>query len=62
MVDGNDETFGMLYYADVAEYEKELHNEIEKIILLENLPEVNKWTYPMTQPMCVSEARRRGIF
>ena len=38
------ETFGMLFYADVKTFEKELHNEIEKIIFTEDL--VENWTYP----------------
>ena len=32
----NDETFGMLYYADIYSFE-EIHSEIEKIILIDDL-------------------------
>ena len=39
----NDETFGMLYYADIYSFE-EIHSEIEKIILIDDL--VKDWTYP----------------
>lgn len=53
-----EETFGMLYYADIAVFENELHNEIEKIIITENLPD--KWTYPLIQPKLLSEAQKRG--
>lgn len=42
------ETFGMLYYAEIAEMEDELHSEIERIELFDNLPE--KLTYPAIQP------------
>lgn len=52
------ETFGMLYYADVYEFEKELHNEIEKIILVDELRE--DWSYPEIQPRLLEEAKRRG--
>lgn len=54
-----DETFGMLYFADVRSFEKELHSEIEKIIVTDNL--VNNWTYPLIQPKLIEEARRRGF-
>lgn len=53
-----DETFGMLYYADIKSFE-EIHSEIEKIIITDNL-DVN-WTYPLIQPKLIDEARRRGV-
>lgn len=43
-----EETFGKLFYAQVEEFEKELHSEIEKIVIMDELP-VN-WTYPEIQP------------
>lgn len=52
------ETFGMLFYADIRTFEKELHSEIEKIVLMENLPEDN-WTYPLIQPKLIEEFNRR---
>lgn len=53
------ESFGMLYYADVFRFEVELHNEIEKIIITDNLP--GQWTYPEIQPRLLEEAARRGF-
>ena len=53
------ETFGMLYYADIQRFEKELHSEIEKIVLTEQLADC--WTYPLIQPKMIEEAKRRGI-
>lgn len=53
------ETFGMLYYTEISEFERELHSEIEKIILTNVLPE--KWTYPLIQPKLMEEAARRGF-
>lgn len=47
------ETFGMLYFAEIKEFEKELHNEIEKIILTDRL--VDKWTYPEIQPYLIEK-------
>ena len=54
-----EETFGMLYFADIFSFEKELHSEIEKIIITDRL--VNDWTYPLIQPKLIEEARRRGF-
>lgn len=43
------ESFGMLYFANVMEFEPELHNEIEKIVITDILP--RDWTYPTIQPI-----------
>lgn len=56
--DGN-ESFGMLYYADIFSFEPELHSEIESIIITDTLP--SNWTYPEIQPKLLKEARRRHI-
>ena len=56
--DSGQETFGMLYYAEVTSFEEELHSEIEKVELFEGLPE--KWTYPLIQPLLIKEVQRRG--
>ncbi len=54
------ESCGMLYAAEISAFEKELHSEIEKIVLLDEPPEDN-WTYPEIQPKLMEEARRRGF-
>ena len=54
---GGEESFGMLYYADVKAFEEELHSEIERIILTQELPE--KWTYPEIQPKLLAEVKKR---
>ena len=59
--DDAEESFGALYAAEITSFEKELHSEIEKIILLDNPPESN-WTYPDIQPHLLKEATRRSIF
>lgn len=59
--DDAEESFGALYAAEITSFEKELHSEIEKIILLDNPPESN-WTYPDIQPHLLKEATRRNIF
>ena len=53
------ETFGGLYFADIEEFEDELHSEIERISFFDSLPE--KLTYPMIQSYLVKEAKRRGF-
>ena len=53
------ETFGMVYFADIQRFEGELHSEIEKIILADK--PVDNWTYPLIQPKMLAEAKRRGI-
>ncbi len=53
------ETFGMLYYAEITDFEKELHSEIERIILTDDL--VDNWTYPEIQPKLLQKAKEAGI-
>ncbi|EOS36405.1 hypothetical protein C808_04069 [Lachnospiraceae bacterium M18-1] len=52
-----EETFGMLYYAEIRKFEQELYSEIEKVELFEELPEA--WTYPDIQPLLIREYLRR---
>ncbi len=52
-----EETYGMLFYADIKSFESSLHSEMEKIILTENLPDA--WTYPLIQPLLIAEYERR---
>ena len=51
------ETFGMLFYADVRDFEKELHYEIERIVIQDELP--TEWTYPEIQPYLLQEFEKR---
>lgn len=53
-----EESFGMLFFADIKCFETELHNEIEKIAIMDELPK--RWTYPDIQPHLINEAKRRG--
>lgn len=52
-----DETYGMLFVADVVSFESELHSEIEKIVITNTL--IDNWTYPLIQPRLIAEAMRR---
>ena len=47
----------MLFYADVKAFEKELHSEIERIVVQDELPEA--WTYPDIQPCLIREVQKR---
>ncbi len=53
-----EESFGMLFFADIWCFETELHSEIEKIAIMDELPE--RLTYPDIQPYLINEATRLG--
>lgn len=55
----DDISYGMLFVADILSFEKELHSEIERIIITDKL--VDNWTYPLIQPKLLEEAKRRGF-
>ena len=52
-----EESFGMLYDAEITAFEAELHSEMERVELFEQLPE--NWTYPQIQPKLLEEYLRR---
>ena len=58
--DTGEESFGLLCYAEIAEFATELHSEMEKIVLLDGLTE--EWTYPLIQPKLIEEWDRREKF
>ena len=47
----------MRVLADVRTFEKELHSEIERIVIRYDLPDA--WTYPDIQPLLIREALAR---
>ncbi|MBS1474094.1 MAG: NUDIX domain-containing protein [Massilimaliae sp.] len=49
-----EETFGKLFFAEVASFGRELQNEISEIACFDTLPE--KPTYPLIQPYLISKA------
>ncbi|MEA5012118.1 MAG: NUDIX domain-containing protein [Angelakisella sp.] len=51
-----EETFGMLYFAEIYEVEKLPSHEIEKIELFDDLP--TQWTYPQIQPLLLKHAEK----
>lgn len=54
----DEETFGMLFVADIFSFD-ELHSEIEEIFVTDTL--IKDWTYPFIQPKLIEEAKNRGI-
>lgn len=57
--DTGEESYGMLYFAKITEFESQLHSEIEKVFKLDELP--TEWTYPLIMPKLIKEAERRGF-
>ena len=54
-----EETYGMLFFADIKTFENELHSEMEKVLITDTL--VENWTYPLIQPKLLAEAKNRGF-
>lgn len=52
-----EESFGMLYSAEIMRFSDKLDSEMEKVVFLEKLP--TQWTYPLIQPKLIEEAERR---
>lgn len=47
----NEEVFGTLFYAKISSRKNDLHNEIEKVVLLNDIPD--NLTYPLIMPKLV---------
>lgn len=56
----DDISYGMIFVADIVSFEEELHSEIEKILITDDLNDSFTWTYPAIQPKLLEEVRRRG--
>lgn len=54
-----EETFGMLFFAEVEAFERELHSEMENVVLLDEMPSPEHLTYPQIQPYLMEEYVRR---
>ena len=53
-----EETFGMLFFAEIESFSDEMHSEIEYIKLFDELPK--EWTYPLIQPRLIQEYIKRS--
>ncbi len=54
--ENGEESFGLLCFAEITEFSGKLESEIEKIELMEELPE--NWTYPLIQPKLIEAWQR----
>lgn len=54
-----EETFGLLCYAEISEFSGKLDSEMEKVVLMDELPE--SWTYPLIRPKLIEEFERRKL-
>ena len=52
-----EETYGMLFFADIQTFESALHSEMESVFFFDILPVA--WTYPLIQPLLIAEYLRR---
>lgn len=50
------ESFGMLYFADIMEFEELPPLEMEKIEFFDELPK--EWTYPLIQPLLLEQVKK----
>ncbi len=51
--ENGEETFGLLCFAEIRDFSGELHCEMEKVVLMDELPE--NWTYPLIQPKLIEK-------
>lgn len=54
-----EETFGLLCFAEIMEFSGKLDSEMEKVVLMDELP--TDWTYPLIQPELIEEFKRRKM-
>ena len=52
-----EETYGMLFFADIFSFDSTLNSEMESVKLFDELP--TEWTYPLIQPLLIEEYLRR---
>ena len=53
------ETFGMLFYAEISRFGEKPESEIEEVRLLPGLP--SEWTYPLIQPKLIEKVVSSGF-
>lgn len=54
----SEETYGMLYFADIQTLDKKLNSEMECVCFFDELP--TEWTYPLIQSLLIEEYLRRS--
>lgn len=58
--ENGEETFGLLCFAEIKEFSGKLESEMEKVELMDGLPE--NWTYPLIQPKLIDEWQKRQVW
>ncbi len=53
----DNESFGMLYFAEIQEFDKLPAYEIAKVELFDHLP--TEWTYPQIQPFLLEQVKKQ---
>lgn len=51
--ENDEESFGLLCFAEITEFSGKLESEIEKVELMDELPK--NWTYPLIQPKLIEK-------
>ena len=51
------ETFGMLYYAEVYDFDELPESEIQEIAFFTDVKKIPEWTYPQIQPILFTKAQ-----
>ena len=59
VIQGEEETFGMMYFSEIGAFGELPPLEIEKVELFEALPD--RWTYPLIQPLLIERAKALGL-
>lgn len=57
--DSGEETFGMMYYADIKSLKSLPESEMEKVYLFDELPD--NWTYPLIQPILIKKVEEQVL-
>lgn len=57
VIDNDEETFGMLYYADIKSFEDLPESEMESVYLFEEIP--SNMTYPIIQPLLIKKVEEK---
>jgi 8-oxo-dGTP diphosphatase len=55
-ISDHEETYGMLYIAEIHHFDPLPNFEMEQVILTEELP--TKWTYPLIQPKLIEKVMK----
>ena len=56
VIENTEESYGMLFYADIKAFEEMPDFEMEKIELFDELPKA--WTYPEIQPLLLNKVKQ----